>query len=129
MQLSLILTSLFTLTAQAVPTERLQKRDTICGSTRYSTTSVNMAANVACHHLRARTNVGGFPHRYYNNEGFKFTGSGPWYEFPLKTNTFYSGGYSGPDRVVINGACQQVGHITHTGASGNAFRGCSGTYQ
>lgn len=36
-------------------------------------------------------------------------------------------GSPGADRVVINSACQQAGAITHTGASGNNFVGCSGT--
>ncbi|PNH40213.1 hypothetical protein VD0003_g10121, partial [Verticillium dahliae] len=33
----------------------------------------------------------------------------------------------GADRVIINGNCAIAGQITHTGASGNAFVGCSGT--
>ena len=36
-------------------------------------------------------------------------------------------GSPGPDRVVINGSGQRAGVITHTGASGNNFVGCTGT--
>lgn len=36
-------------------------------------------------------------------------------------------GSPGADRVIINTACQQAGAITHTGASGNNFVGCTGT--
>ncbi|EXF82090.1 ribonuclease [Colletotrichum fioriniae PJ7] len=36
-------------------------------------------------------------------------------------------GSPGADRVVINASCGQAGQITHTGASGNNFVGCSGT--
>lgn len=36
-------------------------------------------------------------------------------------------GSPGPDRVVINTSCKLAGEITHTGASGNNFVGCSGT--
>lgn len=36
-------------------------------------------------------------------------------------------GSPGADRVVFNTNCQYAGSITHTGASGNAFVGCSDT--
>jgi hypothetical protein len=36
-------------------------------------------------------------------------------------------GSPGADRVIINTACKLAGAITHTGASGNNFVGCSGT--
>lgn len=36
-------------------------------------------------------------------------------------------GSPGPDRVVFNEAGRYAGAITHTGAGGNAFLGCSGT--
>jgi hypothetical protein len=36
-------------------------------------------------------------------------------------------GSPGADRVIINANCQLAGEVTHTGASGNNFVGCSGT--
>lgn len=36
-------------------------------------------------------------------------------------------GSPGPDRVIFNSNGQRAGEITHTGASGNNFVGCSGT--
>lgn len=36
-------------------------------------------------------------------------------------------GSPGPDRVIINTSGKLAGEITHTGASGNNFVGCSGT--
>lgn len=35
-------------------------------------------------------------------------------------------GSPGADRAIINSQCQ-LGEITHSGASGNGFAGCSGT--
>ncbi|ROT36455.1 hypothetical protein SODALDRAFT_380768 [Sodiomyces alkalinus F11] len=59
---------------------------------------------------------------------FDFPGSGPWTLFPMRTSGLYTGGSPGPDRVIIqDGDCSIAGQITHTGASGNAFVGCSGT--
>ncbi|KAL0941984.1 Guanyl-specific ribonuclease F1-like protein 1 [Colletotrichum truncatum] len=128
MQLSLVLVSLFALAAQAAPAE-LQKRATTCGSTYYSTAQVNAAASAACNHVRAGSQAGSstYPHRYNNYEGFNFAVSGPWYEFPIRSSGVYTGGSPGADRVVINGNCGLAGAITHTGASGNNFVGCSGT--
>lgn len=39
----------------------------------------------------------------------------------------FSLGSPGADRVIYNRNCQYAGAITHSGASGNAFVGCSGT--
>ena len=36
-------------------------------------------------------------------------------------------GSPGADRIVFNRDCELAGEITHTGASGNDFVGCSGT--
>lgn len=41
--------------------------------------------------------------------------------------TIMLGGSPGADRVVFNTNGQYAGAITHTGASGNNFVGCSGT--
>ncbi|KAK5630901.1 hypothetical protein RRF57_006616 [Xylaria bambusicola] len=89
-----------------------------------------------------------YPHTYNNYEGFSFTVSGPYLEFPMLSSGVYTGGtylhgskplgcgldtYSligspGADRVIINTSCKLAGAITHTGASGNNFVGCSGTH-
>lgn len=42
---------------------------------------------------------------------------------PALTST----GSPGADRVIINQQCELAGAITHTGAKGNNFVGCTGT--
>lgn len=67
-----------------------------------------------------------YPHQYNNYEGFDFPDEGPWYEFPiLSSGSVYTGGSPDTDRVVFNynGDFQMA--ITHTGASGNDFVGCT----
>jgi hypothetical protein len=66
-------------------------------------------------------------HQYNNYEGFNFPVSGPYEEFPILENGVYTGGSPGADRVVFNTNGEYAGAITHTGASGNNFVGCSGT--
>ncbi|POR36396.1 Guanyl-specific ribonuclease Th1 [Tolypocladium paradoxum] len=130
MQLSFALLSLVAVVS-AAPAD-LQIRSTTCGSIYYSDSAVNAASSAACNYVRTGGHAGSstYPHQYRNYEGFYFKGlSGPFYEFPIMSSgKVYTGGSPGPDRVVITGACQQAGQITHTGASGNAFVGCSGTY-
>ncbi|ROT38385.1 ribonuclease-domain-containing protein [Sodiomyces alkalinus F11] len=136
MQLSALFVSLLAVVAQAAPAGELEKRSTTCGSTYYSTYQINAARNAACIHIRAGTTAGGstYPHAYNNYEGFRFPISGPYQLFPLRTSSVYNGesnreGAPGPDRVIINrNSCDIAGQITHTGAPGNAFVGCSGTY-
>ncbi|GAP93037.1 putative guanyl-specific ribonuclease F1 [Rosellinia necatrix] len=98
-----------------------------CGSTYYSATQVNQAAQKACSYYQAGSAPGGYPHTYNNYEGFSFTVSGPYLEFPMLSSGVYTGGSPGADRVIINTSCKLAGAITHTGASGNNFVGCSGT--
>ncbi|OTA88150.1 hypothetical protein M434DRAFT_62642, partial [Hypoxylon sp. CO27-5] len=101
---------------------------TTCGSTYYTATAVNQAAQKACTYYNSGEAPGGYPHTYNNYEGFSFAVSGPYLEFPLlASGSVYTGGSPGPDRVVINTSCKLAGEITHTGASGNNFVGCSGT--
>jgi len=45
----------------------------------------------------------------------------------MEDGSIYDGGAPGADRIVINESCEIAGEITHTGASGNGFVGCSGT--
>ena len=69
---------------------------------------------------------GSYPHVYNNYEGFDFSVSSPYYEFPiLSSYTVYTGGSPGADRVIFNTRNQLAGLITHTGASGNNFVACS----
>ncbi|KAI0842198.1 ribonuclease-domain-containing protein [Hypoxylon sp. FL0890] len=108
--------------------ERAEQAATTCGSTYYSATAVNQAAQRACSDYNSGSAPGGYPHTYNNYEGFSFAVSGPYLEFPLlSSGSVYTGGSPGPDRVVINTSCKLAGEITHTGASGNNFVGCSGT--
>ncbi|KAI0382020.1 Ribonuclease/ribotoxin [Hypomontagnella monticulosa] len=105
-----------------------ERAATTCGSTYYSATAVNQAAQRACTNYQSGSAPGGYPHTYNNYEGFSFSVSGPYLEFPLlASGSIYSGGSPGADRVVINTSCKLAGAITHTGASGNNFVGCSGT--
>ncbi|KAI5866400.1 Ribonuclease/ribotoxin [Durotheca rogersii] len=101
---------------------------TTCGTKSYTATQVNQAAQKACTYYQAGTTAGSYPHTYNNYEGFTFAVTGPYLEFPLlSSGSVYTGGSPGPDRVIINTSCKLGGAITHTGASGNAFVGCSGT--
>ncbi|KAM7196814.1 ribonuclease domain containing protein [Rhypophila sp. PSN 637] len=133
-----ILTSLITLLVAvpavfSAPTElvevaALEKRaSATCGGVYYSAAAVNAASVRACNFYKAGTTVGGYPHTYNNYEGFTFAVAGPYQEFPiLSSGALYNGGSPGPDRVVINvPGCKQAGAITHTGASGNAFKKCT----
>ncbi|KJZ77270.1 Guanyl-specific ribonuclease F1 [Hirsutella minnesotensis 3608] len=108
-----------------------QRGGTTCGDTDYSATDVDRASTAACQYVRDGGRAGGstYPHEYRNFEGFAFRGlEGPFYEFPiLSSKRVYSGGRPGPDRVIVTEDCQQAGQLTHTGASGNNFVGCSGT--
>ncbi|KAF4457098.1 guanyl-specific ribonuclease F1 [Fusarium austroafricanum] len=114
--------------AVASPIESRQSA-TRCGNTNYSAAQVRAAANAACQYYQSGGNAGSstYPHKYNNREGFDFLVNGPYQEFPIKTSGVYSGGSPGADRVVINTNCEYAGAITHTGASGNNFVGCSGT--
>ncbi|KAL2060114.1 hypothetical protein VTL71DRAFT_9936 [Oculimacula yallundae] len=102
---------------------------TTCGSTSYSTSQVAACANAAYSYYSQDQTAGSstYPHQYNNYEGFNFPVNGPYQEFPLKKTGAYSGGSPGADRCIINTNGQYAGAITHTGASGNNFVGCSGT--
>ncbi|KAI1143545.1 ribonuclease-domain-containing protein [Hypoxylon sp. FL0543] len=128
--LSLLPLAALLASAVAVPFtgKRADQAATTCGSTYYSATAVNQAAQKACTYYNSGSAPGGYPHTYNNYEGFSFAVSGPYLEFPLlSSGSVYTGGSPGPDRVVINTSCKLAGEITHTGASGNDFIGCSGT--
>ena len=81
--------------AAALPAE-LDKRAAVkCGSHSYSAAAVNAAAQKACSYYKAGTQVGSndYPHTFNNNEGFSFSTSGPYLEFPiLSSGAVYTGG-------------------------------------
>ncbi|KAI1810077.1 Ribonuclease/ribotoxin [Poronia punctata] len=104
-----------------------ERAATTCGSNYYSATQVNQAAQKACSYYQSGSAPGGYPHTYNNYEGFSFPIAGPYLEFPMLESGAYTGGSPGADRVIITTACKLAGEITHTGASGNNFVGCSGT--
>ncbi|KAJ3579851.1 hypothetical protein NPX13_g708 [Xylaria arbuscula] len=126
-----IFTSFLALVAVVSPTLAApvieERAATTCGSTYYTATQVNQAAQKACTYYTAGTTANSYPHTYNNYEGFSFTVAGPYLEFPMLTSGVYTGGSPGADRVIINTSCKLAGEITHTGASGNNFVGCSGT--
>ncbi|CVK85894.1 Guanyl-specific ribonuclease F1 [Fusarium mangiferae] len=115
--------------AVASPIESRQSSSATCGSTRYTAAQLRAAASAACQYYQNDDTAGSstYPHTYNNREGFDFPVNGPYQEFPVKTSGVYTGGSPGADRVIINTSCQYAGAITHTGASGNNFVGCSGT--
>ncbi|OCK93132.1 putative extracellular guanyl-specific ribonuclease T1 [Cenococcum geophilum 1.58] len=128
------LTGIFLLLATPVlslPT-MLEARDctTTCGSNCYSSDQVSAALDAGCSYYQDGTTAGDskYPENYNDYEGFSFGGvSGPYLEFPILESGVYSGGSPGADRIVFNTNCELAGEITHTGASGNDFVGCSGT--
>ncbi|KAI1780101.1 ribonuclease-domain-containing protein [Hypoxylon cercidicola] len=114
--------------AAAPVEERAELAATTCGSHHYSADAVNQASQRACSYYQSGQAPSSYPHRYNNYEGFNFPVSGPYLEFPILSNgNLFSGGSPGADRVIINTSCRQAGAITHTGASGNNFVGCTGT--
>ncbi|KAJ2893385.1 guanyl-specific ribonuclease f1 [Zalerion maritima] len=122
------LVSLLAAVALAAPANLDARADTVCGSNAYTSGEVKSAANTACQRVNADSQVNGYPHTYNNYEGFDFLVDGPYDEFPILTTGIYKGGSPGADRVVINDDCGIAGVITHTGASGNNFVGCTGAY-
>ncbi|KAM3513902.1 hypothetical protein MY11210_002439 [Beauveria gryllotalpidicola] len=115
--------------ASAAPAELVSRAATTCGTVSYSASQVNAASQAACNYVKSGSTAGdsSYPHPYKNYEDFDFPVEGPYYEFPIKSSGVYTGGSPGADRVIINKQCGQAGTITHRGASGNDFVGCSGT--
>ncbi|KAI1823000.1 Ribonuclease/ribotoxin [Xylaria intraflava] len=123
-----VLTAILALATTALAAPVIEERAaTTCGSTSYTATEVNQAAQKACSLYQGDSTADDYPHTYNNYEGFTFVVDGPYLEFPLQPGSVYTGGSPGADRVVINTSCKLAGEITHTGASGNDFVGCSGT--
>ncbi|KAI1734669.1 Ribonuclease/ribotoxin [Xylaria scruposa] len=128
MQVFTSLMALMALATSVIAAPVLEERAaTTCGSTYYTADQVNQAAQKSCSYYQSGSAPGGYPHTYNNYEGFTFKVAGPYLEFPMLTSGVYTGGSPGADRVIINTSCKLAGEITHTGASGNNFVGCSGT--
>ncbi|KAL1305223.1 hypothetical protein AAFC00_002140 [Neodothiora populina] len=114
--------------ASPIEIEKRQNSDVTCGSTVYYPSSLQLALNAGYSHYKAGTEVNDYPHTYNNYEGFTFSrASGPYQEFPILKGKAYTGGSPGADRIIFNTKGVYVGSITHTGASGNDFVGCSDT--
>ncbi|KAK4222496.1 Ribonuclease/ribotoxin [Podospora fimiseda] len=96
-----------------------------CGTICYPQTQITSALNKGYTLYKAGSNINSYPHQYSNYEGFSFPTPKPWYEYPIMSSgSVYTGGSPGPDRVIFDskGAFDLL--ITHTGASGNAFKAC-----
>ncbi|KAK8120698.1 Guanyl-specific ribonuclease F1 [Apiospora kogelbergensis] len=113
--------------AAAAPAALEERAATTCGGRSYSAAQVSAASQQACDYYQSGKKANNYPHTYNNYEGFNFRVAGPYQEFPIKTSGLYTGGSPGADRVIINTNCEEAGAITHTGAKGNNFVGCSGT--
>ena len=135
-------------TALAAPLAPRQS-STTCGNNYYSSDQVNDALQQGYNDYQDGDSPDNYPHQYEDYEGFTFPVDGPYYEFPIQESGVYTGGKAdkmphigsdeeylltmnlqappGADRVVFNGNGEYAGAITHTGASGNDFVGCSGT--
>ncbi|TVY21111.1 Guanyl-specific ribonuclease F1 [Lachnellula arida] len=121
-----LLLLLSTTTSTALPT--LEERgSTTCGSTYYTASEVNAAFSAGYEDYQDGDEPDDYPHTYKNYEGFDFPVDGPYQEFPLVSGGVYTGGSPGADRVVFSTSGELAGEITHTGASGDDFVGCSGT--
>ncbi|KAH0368601.1 guanyl-specific ribonuclease F1, partial [Aureobasidium melanogenum] len=121
---------LFAASAVALPTDiEARQSSTTCGNTYYSASQVSAAFNAGYNDYLNGVTYGNsdYPHTYNDYEGFDFPVDGPYQEFPIKKSGVYTGGSPGADRVVFNTNGEYAGAITHTGASGNDFVGCSGT--
>jgi hypothetical protein len=117
----------------ASPLEQRQSCAASCGSSAcYYSSTVNNAVSAGCQRYQNNNPVNSYPHTYNNygrfvdfvphdmywhewTEGFSFSVSGPYQEFPILRNynsNPYTGGSPGPDRVIFNSGCQLAGVIT-----------------
>ncbi|GAB7355785.1 hypothetical protein MBLNU459_g6466t1 [Dothideomycetes sp. NU459] len=115
--------------ALATPMPAVKRQDaTTCGSHSYTVKQVTAALNAGYSYYSDNDEAGSsdYPHKYNDYEGFDFPVDGPYQEFPiLSSGKVYSGGSPGADRVIFNTDGEYAGSITHTGASGDDFVGCS----
>ncbi|KAF2969249.1 hypothetical protein GQX73_g4370 [Xylaria multiplex] len=123
-----ILAVLSAVTVSGVAIERKQSCAKTCGTVCYAQADLDEAVSQGYGYYEDNETVGSndYPHQYNNYEGFDFPDAGPWYEFPiLSSGNAYTGGSPGADRVVFNADGKFQDAITHTGASGNNFVGCT----
>ncbi|KAK7049891.1 hypothetical protein VNI00_005321 [Paramarasmius palmivorus] len=83
-----------------------------CAGTSYSSSDVRSAVSRA----RTGSTINGYPHQFRNDEGFSLSCSSPFFEFPLKKGSVYSGGSPGADRVIYNSGGSVCACVTHNGA-------------
>ncbi|KAL9095231.1 MAG: hypothetical protein Q9165_002487 [Trypethelium subeluteriae] len=96
-----------------------------CGSTCYWQSDIDAALQKGASLQSSGQEIDSYPHQYNDYEGFSFSTSSPWYEYPiLSSYDVYTGGSPGADRVIFNGAGEYTALITHTGASGDDFLEC-----
>lgn len=102
---------------------------TTCGSNQYSSSQLSAALNKGYSLYEDGETLGEdeYPHAFQNYSGFTFSVDGPYQEFPVQESGVYTGGSPGADRVIFNDDGEYAGAITHTGAPGDDFVGCSGT--
>ncbi|KAJ0421599.1 Ribonuclease/ribotoxin [Aspergillus carlsbadensis] len=128
LQVKTLVTFLLTSTlalASPIEVESRQSCAYTCGSVCYTSSAVSAAQREGYSLHSSGDDVNNYPHVYNNYEGFDFSVSPTYYEFPiLSSGRIYSGGSPGADRVVFNQNNQLAGVITHTGASGNNFVSC-----
>lgn len=100
-----------------------------CGSTCYYQSDLDAAVSEGYQLYQSGGENGDYPHTYNNYEGFDFPVTGPYQEYPvLNSYQVYDGGSPGADRVIFNTQGTYAGTITHTGASGDDFVACQGSY-
>ncbi|OJJ66945.1 hypothetical protein ASPBRDRAFT_59367 [Aspergillus brasiliensis CBS 101740] len=88
-----------------------------CGTHCYWASDISAAQSKGYSlHEEGRT-IDDYPHVYHDYEGFDFSVSGTYYEYPILDDyEVYDGGSPGADRVIFNGEDELAGLITHTGA-------------
>lgn len=102
--------------------ERGQACYATCGVTCYTQSTVKNGLSEGYNDYMNGKTPHGYPHAYYDRDGFDLLVTGPYLEFPiLHSYRAYTGGSPGPDRVVFNTQGEYAGAVTHTGASGNMF--------
>ncbi|KAI0200709.1 guanine specific ribonuclease N1 [Astrocystis sublimbata] len=126
--LPLVLAAISAVTVSGAAIEKKQSCAKTCGDVCYSQSDLDAAVSQGYGYQEDGEQVGSndYPHQYNNYEGFNFPDPGPWYEFPiLSSGAAYTGGSPGADRVVFNADGLFQDAITHEGASGNNFVGCT----
>ncbi|RAK72323.1 extracellular guanyl-specific ribonuclease RntA [Aspergillus fijiensis CBS 313.89] len=109
--------------ASPFPKEKVERASCAytCGSHCYTSSAVSAAQAEGYSLYKSGETLNDYPHVYHDYEGFDFSVSGTYYEFPiLSDGDVYDGGSPGADRVIFNTADKLAGVITHTGASSSS---------